>query len=286
MPPATSRADPTSSRLRAADDMPVASLNGLGVNYQRSGPEGRRLLFLNGSGSTLAGSALLLAPFIERFDVLAADARGIGETALPTEPSTMSDYASDAIALLDHVGWESSRVVGISFGGMIAQELAVTHPDRIERLALLCTSPGGEGGSSYPLDELADLDPQDRASRSLQLLDARFTSEWLADHPGDQAIVDVLIARATAPHSDEAQRGEAMEMAARRGHDVWDRLHRITCPTLVASGTYDGIAPPANGSAIASRIPGAAFQTYRGGHAFFAQDPAAFPDILDFLAGP
>ncbi len=70
---------------------------------------------------------------------------------------------------------------------------------------------------------------------------------------------------------------------ARRGHDVFDRLPRITCPTLVASGRYDGIAPPENGAAIADRIPGAVLRLYEGGHAFFAQDPAAFRDILDHL---
>ena len=67
----------------------------------------------------------------------------------------MADFAGDAAALLDHVGWEKANVFGISFGGMVAQELAVTWPERIDRLVLCCTSPGGEGGSSYPLDELA-----------------------------------------------------------------------------------------------------------------------------------
>ena len=69
-------------------------------------------------------------------------------------------------------------------------------------------------------------------------------------------------------------------MEARRHHDVWDRLDRIAGPTLVASGRYDGIAPPANGEAIASRVPGAELRLYEGGHAFFGQDPAAFPEIL------
>ena len=59
----------------------------------------------------------------------------------------------------------------------------------------------------------------------------------------------------------------------------------VTCPTLVASGRYDGIAPPSNGTAIAERIPGAELRIYEGGHAFFAQDRQALPDIIDFLAG-
>jgi pimeloyl-ACP methyl ester carboxylesterase len=64
---------------------------------------------------------------------------------------------------------------------------------------------------------------------------------------------------------------------------VWDRLHSIACPTLVACGRYDGIAPVANGKAIASRIPGAEVRIYEGGHAFFVQDRTALPDVVEFL---
>ena len=83
--------------------------------------------------------------FAKRFDVVAHDQRGLGRTEIPPTPYTMADYAADAMALVDHVGWDRCRVVGISFGGMVAQEIAVTWPERVERLALLCTSPGGAG---------------------------------------------------------------------------------------------------------------------------------------------
>ena len=66
---------------------------------------------------------------------------------------------------------------------------------------------------------------------------------------------------------------------------MWDRLDRITCPTLVASGRYDGIAPPENGEAIASRIPDAELRLYEGGHMFMVQDRSATPAIIEFLAG-
>ena len=126
---------------------------------------GPRLLFLNGSGSSIATSELLIKLFTNDFEVVVHDQRGLGESEIPPGPYTMADYAADAAALLDHVGWEQTRVVGVSFGGMVAQELAVTWPERVERLALLCTSPGGAGGASYPLHELAPLSEKERAAQ-------------------------------------------------------------------------------------------------------------------------
>jgi 3-oxoadipate enol-lactonase len=263
--------------------VPVAAVNGIDIYYERAG-HGPRLLFLNGSGSTLATSALLIQPFTAHFDVVAHDQRGLGRTSIPPGPYSMSEYASDAAALLDVVGWDRCRVVGISFGGMVAQELAVTWPERVERLALVCTSPGGEGGASYPLHELLSLPAARRAEQSLLVLDTRFTPEWLASHPSDQALVEMMAKRAAGEKTAEQLRGEAEQLDARRRHDVCDRLVNISCPTLVAAGRFDGIAPPANARAIATRVPNADLRLYDGGHAFLAQDPRAFPDIIEFLA--
>ncbi|MGZ6897667.1 MAG: alpha/beta fold hydrolase [Acidimicrobiia bacterium] len=263
--------------------MSSASLNGIEVYFERRGT-GAPVLFLNGSGATLAAMGLLLDVLATRCELLAHDQRGLGRTEAPRGPYTMADYAADAVALLDHVGWERARVVGISFGGMVAQELAVTRPDRVERLALLCTSPGGVL-PSYPLHELAGLEDAERAREYLPLLDTRFTPEWLADptHESDRNLVAMLAGRTAGPKSAEVARGEREQLEARRRHDVLDRFGRIACPTLVAAGRYDGIAPLANSEAIAARIPGAELRVYDGGHAFFAQDGRALPDVLDFL---
>jgi pimeloyl-ACP methyl ester carboxylesterase len=96
-------------------------------------------------------------------------------------------------------------------------------------------------------------------------------------------IAEMMAARASTPRTDEERRGEHEQLQARRHHDVWDRLDRISCPTLVAAGRFDGIAPPANAEGIAGRVPGAELRLYEGGHAFFGQDPAALPEVLDFL---
>ena len=263
--------------------MPTARVNGIDLYYEREG-NGPRLLFLCGSGQTLATSALMLAPFIAAFDVAAHDQRGLGRTSIPPGPYTMADYAADAAGLLDHLGWETCRVVGVSFGGMVAQELAVTWPERVERLALLCTSPGGAGRASYPLHELATLPPAERAPRAVELLDTRFTPEWLDTHPSDRALADFIMQRETSTRSSDEVRGSTEQLGARSHHDVFDRLPRISSPTLVACGRYDGIAPPANSEAIAAQVPGADLRMYDGGHAFFAQDPSALPDVIGFLS--
>jgi len=265
--------------------IPTISANGIDLYYERQG-SGPRLLFLNGSGSTLASSALLIQPFAARFDVVAHDQRGLGRTSVPPGPYTMGDYAADAIALLDAVGWDRCRVVGVSFGGMVAQELAVTAPERVERLALCCTSPGGAGGASYPLHELASLSGAERADIGTRLLDTRFDAEWLASHPGDRGLAEMMAARrADSDKRVDELRGETEQLLARARHDVCDRLYRVSAPTLIAGGRYDGIAPVANSEAIAARVPNADLRFYEGGHAFFAQDPKALPEILDFLAG-
>jgi pimeloyl-ACP methyl ester carboxylesterase len=262
--------------------MPTISANGINLHYERRG-EGPPLLFFNGSGATLETSAPLIWWFADRFDVVAHDQRGLGRTSIPPGPYSMADYAADAAALLDHLGWTTCRVIGVSFGGMVAQEFAVTWPHRVERLALVCTSPGGVGGASYPLHELAELPPEERAAIGVRILDTRFTPEWLVEHPTDRALVEMMAARNNVAKTDEQRRGENEQLSARRRHDVCDRLSAITCPTLVACGRYDGIAPPANGEWIASHIRGAELRMYEGGHAFFIQDGSALPDIGAFL---
>jgi 3-oxoadipate enol-lactonase len=261
----------------------VVAANGIDIYVERSG-EGPRLAFLNGSSQTIDSMRPLLAVLASRFDLVAHDQRGLGRTTIPPGPYEMADYAADAAAVLDHVGWDSCRMVGISFGGMVAQELAVTWPERVERLALVCTSPGGPGAASYPLHELAALSDEEWAATYLPLLDTRFTPEWLAAHDRDRSVAEMLAARRSGPRPPEQTRGEREQLLARSRHDVVDRLGRIACPKLVACGRYDGIAPPSNSEVIAARVPGAELRTYEGGHAFVSQDRAAIPEIMDFLA--
>ncbi|MFI0460479.1 MAG: alpha/beta fold hydrolase [Ilumatobacteraceae bacterium] len=261
--------------------MPIFESDDISINYQISGA-GPRVLFFNGSGATLQSTELLIRSLSKECEVLAHDQRGLGLTSIPDGPYTMAQYAADAAALLDHVGWKSSAVVGISFGGMVAQEFAVTFPMRVESLALLCTSTGGAGGSSYPLHELGALSADERAEKMATLSDTRFTPEWLASHPADAQMMSMRADQMTK--SADVIRGERLQLAARLHHDVADRLHVIPCPTFVAAGKFDGIAPPVNSQAIVERIPNATMSVYEGGHMFLAQDPTAIREIRAFLA--
>ena len=172
------------------------------------------MLFFNGSGATLETAGLLVDPFAEHFDVLAFDQRGLGKTSIPPGPYEMADYAADAASLLDEVGWDTCRAVGISFGGMVAQEFAVTYPERVERLALLCTSPGG-AYLSYPLHELAEQGAEGVAAMGATLLDTRFTPDWLAEHESDRMLAEFIRQRREAPpKSDDVRRGEMEQLHA------------------------------------------------------------------------
>ncbi len=117
------------------------------------------------------------------FDVLAYDQRGLGRSGKPDVAYSMADYADDAAALLDHVGWRAAKVIGVSFGGMVAQELVLRHPAKVERLVLACTSPGGAGGASYPFHEIQHLKGEERARHLISISDTRLDASWAAANP-------------------------------------------------------------------------------------------------------
>ena len=263
--------------------MPTAVLDGTEVYFERRG-SGRRLLYCNGSGATLDTVRPLLGTLAARFDLLAFDYRGMGSSAPADGPYTMADLADDVTGLLDAVGWDRTALAGLSCGGMVAQEFAVTHPGRVDRLALLSTSPGG-AFASFPLDRLAGLSAGQRAQRSLVLSDRRWTPQWLAAHPDQAALAAGVSHTPDDAETPSQARGRLLQLQARKNHDVLERLHRIDCPTLVGNGRFDGIAPVANGQAIVDRVPGATMHVYDGGHLFLVQDPTAWPDLTAFLSG-
>ena len=270
-------------RRRYSADVPWCDANGVSLYYEQEGA-GERLLCISGTGGDLRHQPRLTdGPLVESFEVLSYDQRGLGQSSVPPWPYAMADFADDAAALLAAVGWDDCLVIGISFGGMAAQELAIRHPERVRRLVLACTSAGGAGGASYPLHELVHESPEERSALRIGLIDTRWDAAWQLSHPDMVALITERMGLGGPGEDGDVGVGLANQLAARAEHDTAGRLGRIACPTLVCGGRFDGIAPPANSEFLAEAIPGAALAMFDGGHAFFVQDGGALPAVIAFL---
>jgi len=267
--------------------MPFIDVRDIRMYYEIHG-RGPHLLFFNGTGGDLRSKpGIFDSPLAEQFEILAHDQRGLGQTDRPDIPYIMADYAMDADALLEAVGWDGCHVLGISFGGMVAQEFALRYRHRIQRLVLACTSSGGAGGDSYPLHEFGNLSPRERALRVIPIRDMRCDAAWQAAHPVQfQELVDQYV-KGLMVGADEPGRkiGARHQLEARIGHNVYDRLPNLQMPVFICGGRYDGISPVANLEAIHKQVPQARLQLFDGGHLFFLQDPRAFERIAAFLHG-
>jgi 3-oxoadipate enol-lactonase len=263
--------------------MPVCRTNDIEIYFERAGA-GPTLLFIGGTGGDLRVKPNVFdGPLPRQFDVIAYDQRGLGRTSKPDRSYTMAQYADDAAALLSALAVSRAVVFGVSFGGMVAQELALRHPGRVKAMVLACTSPGGEGGASYPLHQLTGMTREEMARTMIPISDTRRDAAWAAANPEEhRALVEMA---STDPYAEESDRamGARRQLEARATHDTWDRLAAIRCPVLVAGGKFDGIATPETQARMAARIPGAQLRMYEGGHLFLLQDRAAFPEIAAFL---
>ena len=265
--------------------MPMIHANGIDLYYELAG-DGERLLFISGTGGDLRVKPNVFDGGLGRnFQLLAYDQRGLGQSEKPDRPYAMADYADDAAGLMDALGWDQALVVGVSFGGMVAQELVLRHPARVKRLVLACTSPGGEGGASFPFHEIEHLQGEARARHLMPISDTRRDAAWAAANP-EQYETFVKMAAAD-PFAGEPGRamGARRQLMARKDHDTWERLPRIACPVLIAAGRYDGIALPQTQEKLAARIPGTQLKWFEGGHLFMIQDRAAVPAMVEFLKG-
>ncbi|MEM9517600.1 MAG: alpha/beta hydrolase [Actinomycetota bacterium] len=261
--------------------MPFVAANGIDVYVEVHG-EGDPVLYISGSGNDLRDTPPSVIPLNRAFEVAHYDQRGLGQTLAPASAYTMADYADDAAALIDALGWQRCHVVGVSFGGMVALNLAVRHPEAIRRLVLCCTSPGGEA-PSYPLHELAKLDAGEAFAERCRLTDRRYDPHADEPIPGIGAYYQRMRDQAMRPPDATRLAGLARQMGARKGHDVVDVLTSIEHPTLVCAGEFDDIAPMANSELLAERMPNATLRTFSGGHVFLIQDRTAFPAIMEFL---
>ncbi|MBS0409307.1 MAG: alpha/beta hydrolase [Proteobacteria bacterium] len=263
--------------------MPKTKVGDIDIYFERQG-EGPRLLFISGTGGDLRIKPNIFdGPLARQFDLLAFDQRGLGQTSKPDAPYSMAGYADDAAGLMDALGWQDALVLGVSFGGMVAQELVLRHPAKVRRLVLACTSPGGAGGASFPFHEIGHMERVERSKHLIPISDTRRDAAWADGHA--EFYDQLVVMGAADPYADEP--GHAMgarrQLEARALHDTWDRLPTIACPVMIAGGRFDGIALPRTQERLAARIPGATLRMFDGGHMFMIQDRAAVPAMAEFL---
>ncbi len=265
--------------------MPFLDLGGHPFFFERRGT-GPRLLLIGGTGGDLRRPETRFeGPLARHFEILSYDQRGLGQSykGEGVVPFTMADYADDAAALMEALGWDKAHVLGISFGGMVAQEFALRHPRKVQRLILCCTASGGAGGSSFAFHALPRMSGAEMAALKVRISDSRHDEAWAR---ADPAQYQMLLALAAAdPFAEEAghKEGAARQIAARARHDSWERLPRIDCPVLVMGGRHDGTAVPDVVTALAGRIPGAGLRFFEGGHLFMLEDKNAYPAMVEFL---
>jgi 3-oxoadipate enol-lactonase len=245
---------------------------------------GDAVLLVQGLGYTREGWGATPALLAERFRVITFDNRGMGASDIAPPPYSIEELAADAVAVVDAAGLARVHVVGVSLGGFIAQELALGHPDRVDRLVLGCTSPGGP--SAYPMPE--------RTVRAF---------EQFMERPGEEGLL-VLVKNAIADANVEARPELVDEVYRYRlanppdpaawqaqalvgmTFDAHARLRDISAPTLVLTGTEDAVVDPRNSELLAAAIPGAQLRTIAGaGHLVFWEESEQFVETVAAFLG-
>jgi pimeloyl-ACP methyl ester carboxylesterase len=262
--------------------MPQVCCDDLPLFYEEAG-QGAPVLFLNG----LAGDHLYwkgqLRAFAGRFRCIAVDNRDAGQSAYAAGPYTMADLAADTAGLLRALDLPPAHLVGLSLGGMIAQEVALAHPGWVRSLFLVGTLARADDWFNATLDVYGHI------RRQVPDTPAFFEAllPWLVSHRFFESPTKVEWLRALLRQNPHPQRADGFfrHFEAMRRHDALERLSAIRCPVLVAAGEDDLIAPPRYARQLAARIPQARLEVLPGvGHAPPIEDSRLFNRLLaDFL---
>jgi pimeloyl-ACP methyl ester carboxylesterase len=263
--------------------MPRVEVNDIQTYYEVHG-EGFPVVMIQGlSANTSWWDPRWIQTLSERFKVVAFDNRGAGRTDISEKEYSVRLFADDTAALMDALGIPEAHVLGISMGGMIAQEFALNHPGKVEKLVLCSTYCGGER-SVYPSDEVTQMLMSDKESLSVEEV-ARMTipfiitEKFLKSNPGVEKFVLQQITR--TPISPEAF---ARQLNAIMNFDSGDRLPYIKAPTLILHGKKDILVPPQNAPILNKAIPGSWLVYFENSaHVLLEQTEEVLAAILDFL---
>lgn len=247
---------------------------------------GSPLLLINGYAATAGDwDPTFLPGLARRRRVICVDNRGMGESSLGDGELSIATMAADAEAVLDALEIDSAPVAGWSMGSFVAQQLAASAPERVERLILLAGDPGGPEAQLPRAADWAALtdrsgSPREQATRLLGVL---FPAPLAAEL--DQQFGDV-VARARAQLSHASLDAQEGAMEAWHREPAAERLAAIAVPVLLAFGTEDVLIPPVNSSLLAARLADASVHPFAGGgHAFMAQEPQRLARLMiEFLS--
>lgn len=260
-----------------------ARINGVELAYDLQGA-GEPLVLIHGAQGDRSMFAGIAPVFAKHFHVLTFDQRGSGQSEKPHTEYSIALLADDTAALMDHIGFAAAHIVGVSMGGMIAQELALRHAQKVRSLVLGCTTPGGSqsvrlGGEA--LTKAYTNEPLSAEERGRALAEAAFTPGYITQHP--EIIPAMVEARRQRPLDPGAL---SQRMKAAYAHDTSARLSRISCPTLVITGKDDALISWENSRILAAHIPGAQFVLLEpAGHCFWMEQPGQSSEaILSFFS--
>jgi len=256
-------------------------VDGAQIAYRRIG-HGRPLLVLNGFAATSADwDPSFIDVLASSNELILVDNRGIGSSTDDGGPFGIDQLADDAARVIEMLDVERSSVLGWSMGGFIAQRLALQHPDRINRLVLLSTNPGGANADLASADvwsKLIDMSgtPHEQARRLLSLVFPSAIAESIFLEFGD------IVAAARAQLSTDLVNRQVVAMDAWHRTGIGNRVREINVPVLVATGTADIVIPPSNALKLVNAIPGAWLAQFNGGgHAFMYQYPRPLADLIN-----
>lgn len=259
--------------------MPTVDAGGVELHYLRAG-EGEPMLLIQGMSAThMAWGRPFLDELERSFDCVVFDNRGMGHSGRAALPFSVADLAADTVALLDALGLETVHVVGISMGGMIAQELALAHPERIRTLTIGASYCGGPQGSLMAPEDLQLLGTAYASGEPEAVLRAMWEINLSPGFREDDSRFAAFAEMGTSLPAPQPVVLQQMRACAE--HDTHERLGRISLPTLVIHGDVDRLLGYDNGRAIASLIPTARLETLEGvGHMFWWEQPQRSAELI------